>query len=305
MTGFSQEVAGWSRFEGSDDAAADRGQTAWPRTAPPCDGAVERLAGLVQALEDEVIPRLVLARRGTSGAPAARAVARHAPGADEVRHFTTLVLAQDVAAAPAYVAALRARGVSLEAVFLDLLAPCARRLGELWEADVCDFTEVTLGLWRLHQLLRELSPTFRNEAEHASLGRRVLLAPAPGEHHMFGICLVAEFFRRAGWDVWGGPTAAGGDLVGIVRAEAFAIVGLSVSGEARLDGLGACIRAVRQASRNRSVRVMVGGQLFNERPELVALVGADTTAADGRQAPEQAKQLLALLGAGPPGAARA
>jgi methanogenic corrinoid protein MtbC1 len=114
---------------------------------------------------------------------------------------------------------------------------------------------------------------------------------------MFGICIVAEFFRRAGWDVWGGPPAAGRDLVGIVRGEAFAIVGLSLSGEARLDGLAAVIRDLRRASRNRALRVMVGGQVFNDRPDLVVLVGADATAADGRQAPEQAKGVLALLGA--------
>lgn len=296
FTGFSQEVAGWSCFESGDAAASDGGQPARTRGMPRCEGTGDRLVKLVRTIEDEIIPRLVLARRAAPGAPGLPVLVGRLPNAADVADFTQLILANDVAVAASYVHGLRARGTPLETVFLELLAPCARRLGELWKTDRCDFTQVTVGLWRLHQLLRELSPTFRTgETEHQSLGRRVLLAPAPGEQHMFGICIVAEFFRRAGWDVWGGPPTASGDLLGIVRSEAFAIVGLSLSGEARLDGLATRIREIRRASRNRSIRVMVGGQVFNERPQLVALVGADATAADGRQAPLQAKHLLALL----------
>lgn len=295
MTGFSQEIAGWNCFEGGDDAASDRGSVARARAAPPCEGSGDRLTHLVRTLEIDIIPRLVLARRAAPGAPAAPTALGRLPNAADVADFTRLILGHDVAVAASYVEALRARGTALETVFLELLAPSARRLGELWKADLCDFTEVTVGLWRLHQLLRELSPTFRNETEDDSLGRRVLLAPAPGEQHTFGLCIVAEFFRRAGWDVWGGPPAPGGDLPGIVRNESFALVGLSLSGEARLDGLASRIREIRRASRNRAIRVMVGGQVFNDRPQLVALVGADATAVDGRQAPQQAKHLLALL----------
>jgi hypothetical protein len=39
---------------------------------------------------------------------------------------------------------------------------------------------------------------------------------------------------------------------------------------------------------------MVGGPAFNDHPELVALVGADATAVDGRQAALQAEALLAM-----------
>jgi methanogenic corrinoid protein MtbC1 len=40
---------------------------------------------------------------------------------------------------------------------------------------------------------------------------------------------------------------------------------------------------------------MVGGKVFLEHPELAALVGADATAYDARQACAQAESLLALL----------
>ena len=173
-------------------------------------------------------------------------------------------------------------GLPIETLYLDLLAPTARHLGDLWEADVCDFTQVTIGLGRLQQVLHELSHAFQSEmAAAASLGRRVLLIPVPGEQHSFGLFMVAEFFRRAGWDVCGTEVDTRQDLVRTMRDQSFAVVGLSASCGTRLDALAASIRAARRASRNRGVGVMVGGPLFVGHPELVAHVGADATALDG------------------------
>jgi methanogenic corrinoid protein MtbC1 len=183
----------------------------------------------------------------------------------------------------------------MEALYLELLAPAARHLGELWTADLCGFAEVTVGLCRLHQVLRELSPAFQNEGGRRAHGRRALLVPVPGDQHTFGLVMVAEFFRRAGWDVWSGPPASRGELVGIVRREWFAVVGFSASCDTRLEALASGIHAVRRASRNPAVGVLVGGPVFVEHPELATLIGADATAVDGRQATLQAESLLALF----------
>jgi methanogenic corrinoid protein MtbC1 len=249
---------------------------------------------LVHAIEDEIIPRLVLARRGLPAGPSGELERQEIPGSDEVREFVRLVLSHDVGVAAAYIDALRARGVALETVYLDLLAPTARLLGDLWSNDLCDFTEVTVGVWRLHQLVRELSPEFRADLRAGEDGRRALLVAIPGEQHTFGLVLLAEFFRRSGWDVWSGPVASGDELRDLVRSERFAVVGLSVGGSGHVQGLAAEIQSVRRASRNRAVGVMVGGPLFIDHPELVGLVGADATAVDGRQATQQAEGLMAL-----------
>jgi methanogenic corrinoid protein MtbC1 len=254
------------------------------------------MSRLVRTIEGEIIPRLMLAHRGGAVEPStAGAVGSPAASGSDVALMARLVLKQDPSEALAHLDALRKRGVPLDALYLELLAPAARYLGELWEADLCDFTEVTFGLWRLQQLVRELSPAFQHEAEFREHDRRALLLPAPGEQHSFGLFMVAEFMRRAGWDVWAGPAVPLDELLSTLRSEPFAVVGLSVSCESRLDGLASCIHALRRASRNRRIGVMVGGQVFKERPELVALVGADATALDGRQACLQAEGLLHLL----------
>jgi methanogenic corrinoid protein MtbC1 len=259
------------------------------------DPAKQRFARIAHTIEREIVPRLVLAHRAAPGLAHSPGRAGLTADAEQVARFAHLVLERDVGEALASIEEQRARGVSLESVYLDLLAPAARHLGELWEADLCDFTQVTIGLWRLQQIVRELSPAFQTEGEQREHDRRVLLMPVRGEQHTFGLLMVADFFRRSGWDVWAGTPASLDELIAIVRSEWFAVVGFSVGCETHVEGLASDIHALRRASRNRGVRIMVGGKVFLEHPELAALVGADATACDARQACAQAESLLAML----------
>ena len=158
----------------------------------------ERLGRLISTLEGEIIPRLMLAHREPGSLPAAASGPRRPVTGEDVDELTRLVLAQDCAAAMDWCRDRVNDGVSVASVYLELLAPVARRLGEMWVNDECGFTDVTIGLCRLHQVLRDLGPSFRDTRRGAVQGRRALLLPAPGEQHMFGAVMVAEFFRRTG-----------------------------------------------------------------------------------------------------------
>jgi MerR family transcriptional regulator, light-induced transcriptional regulator len=297
MAALRAEVVARDFREEAEEPLFRQGLAAKPRLVGGSDARDQRLARLAGAIEREVVPRLILARRAAPIGPPGPSREAWTPSAEDVTEFAGLVLAHEVVVASSYVEAARARGASAEALYLELLAPAARHLGELWTADLCDFTEVTVGLCRLHQVLRELSPVFQNEGEHQPRGRRALLVPVPGEQHTFGLVMVAEFFRRAGWDVWCGPLASRGELVGIVRREWFAVVGFSACCDTRLEALASGIHAVRRASRNPAIGVLVGGPVFVEHPDLAPLIGADATAVDGRQATCQAENLLALFAA--------
>jgi methanogenic corrinoid protein MtbC1 len=253
------------------------------------------LSLIEQTIEREVLPRLVLAHRTVAGvAPSGRA----APQCDlpeDVGELVRLVLARDVDAPASFVAERHRTGTPVDALYLDLMAPAARHLGWLWEEDLCDFTQVTIALGRLHHLVRAFSVAFHGEAPVLDLGHHALLVPGPGEQHTFGLAMVTEFFRRGGWTVWSGAPDTIDELLAIVRREWFAVVGFSLACSTRIDSLGATIHRVRRASRNRAVGVMVGGPMFTAHPELAAMVGADATATDGLHAVKQAQALLTLL----------
>ncbi len=262
--------------------------------------AVElRLAVLSRAIEHEIIPRLMLAHPTAEDCLAVAPSSSPKVSAEDVTAFAKLVLAPDENVAHACIETMRSSGVSVETIYTDLLAPVARYLGELWEEDLCDFTEVTLGLGRLHQVLRELSPAF-SQSHHKANGRRALLLPAPGEQHTFGLVMVSEFFRRAGWDVGGGPWEAGADPVMMVQSEWFDVVGFSLGDATRLDALAECIKQIRKSALNSAISILVGGPLFLAHPEYVSYVNADAASTDGAQAPTLAARLVAAQSSGKP-----
>ena len=294
--GMLQDHANRECWTGAQEALPPGAWMDQLRPADQAEAATARMTWLLRTIEAEIIPRLMLAHQ-TAPFPIPLDDAQPPTlGHDDVVAFAALVLAQQASAAITQIESLRAQGVALEVLYLDLLAPAARHLGELWEADLCDFTQVTLGLWRLQQVMHELSPAFQNEATYTVQRRRVLLAPAPGSQHTLGLFMVAEFFRRAGWEVSAEPASSAADLVAAVGADWFDVIGLSMGSELHVESVAAAIVALRSASRNPAVGVMVGGAVFVAEPGLVAVVGADATAADAPQAVAQAESLVAERG---------
>lgn len=254
---------------------------------------------LEHTIQTDILPRLMMAHAKDPKVPAPRNPFPEALKADEaeleVERFANLIMSKDVNEAVCCVEALLAKGASLEMIYLELLAPTARRLGRLWDGDLCCFTDVAIGMTRLHQVLSGLSQRFMRVGERQKRVRRAILAPLPCEQHTFGLVMVADCFRRAGWEVVGRRLAAGDRIEDIVRCEPFHLIGLSVSDERQLDRTGSTIHAIRRASCNRTILVMVGGYAFNDHPEIVGQIGADGTAANGFKAVGRAENLLALM----------
>ena len=242
-------------------------------------------ARLSKVIEGDIIPRLLSAHEVQAEHEATAAT-------DIVVTFSRHLLRGDIEAAKEVVNVLRRGGVAISGVFLELFAPSARFLGELWVEDICDFTDVTLALSHMQHMLRELAPEFTERpAKSRKALRRALLISAPGDDHGFGIQIVREFFRRAGWEVTGDPSSYDA-LLRCTRLERFDIVGLSVTNDTSLDGLAAIIRAIRKGASDPDLKVVVGGRFFLEHPGFVKQVGADATAPDGRRAVPRISSLL-------------
>lgn len=273
-----------------------------PRMEPT---SVGRHEWLERTLRERVIPELPRPR-APHPAGTADAALREAPGVrkSEVEALVRLLRTAEEGQAGAYVRSLLATGTALDALYLELLAPAARRLGAMWEEDECDFVEVTLGLGRLQRLLRDLSQLFLAPATPANPVGAVLLTCLAGEQHTLGLVMVGEFFLRDGWHVLVGAPWTEDDLMTMVRTQWFDVIGYSVGSTQRLPALRREIRRLTGASRNPHLQIMVGGQLFADQPTLVAEVGAHACALDARQAPQVARTLLAASRADTPAFAR-
>jgi methanogenic corrinoid protein MtbC1 len=243
------------------------------------------VAVLAQAIQHEIIPRLMLAHRTPIECDVPPEVATVQVSAEEVATFGQLILTRSEEQALACITRMRAAGAPIEAIYLDLLAPAARYLGELWEDDLCDFTDVTIGLGRLQKMLRDLNTEVEATRNPTANGLSILLVPTPGEQHTFGLAMVAELFRKQGWEVVGGPYELADSPQVLTGHRAFDVVGFSLATSVNLNNLKKTIAEVRKASKNKGVCIMVGGPLFTLHPEYGSDIGADLVASDAQQAP--------------------
>lgn len=243
-------------------------------------------------LEQEIIPRLLASHRAGPFPPDLLAQAAERLQLSRVEDLVSLLRGGSDERLERYVDDLLEDGVTTELIYLDVLAPAARRLGVMWEEDECDFVEVTLALGRMQRVLRSLSHLFLAGEENPEPVGRIYLTCVSGEQHSLGLVMVAEFFLRAGWAVEMGHPVSDPDLVRAVRSEWCDVVGFSVGCDSRVNHLKREIRDLRRASRNPTVRVLVGGRVFDDQPGLVERVGADGTIRDPRLAPELALRLV-------------
>ncbi len=264
-------------------------------TAQQKDEIKARMSKLTETIEQEIIPRLMLAFGDTerSGGSTAGIAPQSVPflNSTHVDEIVNILGKREMDDAIQYINGLRRQGVRLRDLYLDLLAPAARRFGVLWEEDQANFTEVTLGVTRMHQILHTFSPSFcAHEPAAEAVGRSALILPVPGEQHIFGQLMVIEFFRRAGWHVWSGAPRTMADVENVSKRHNFDIIGISIGADRHLDQLESLLSMLRRIDARRPI--MLGGRsILTTNGKLASDLGADGFARDGREAVDVATEL--------------
>ena len=246
----------------------------------------EYLESLVKTIEGNILPHII-EQHLDSSIPAQIPV-KQTIDQKAVEELTKLVLEEDARISVDYVKEIHASGTALEDIYLLLLTPVARKLGEMWEEDESSFTEVTIALWRIKQLMYDLSPVFQQYAEQGKTGSSIMLVPLPGSQHNLGLFMVSEFFAKAGWRIWGELAATEEEIVSMAANQWFDIVGLSASVREQFPQLKELIKSIKAKSKNPNVGVIIGSPVFNQFPELIGDLGADMVGMDAEDALEKA-----------------
>ncbi|MCM8556513.1 cobalamin B12-binding domain-containing protein [Sphingomicrobium sediminis] len=258
------------------------------------DPVQTREQGLGAIIEGDFIPRLFIGHSNSNRRISAAGKSMVTP--EETAAFVLLPLELEAAQLVDQVEEYLDRGVSAETIFLDLMAPSARELGRLWEADECDFVDVTMGLWRLQQALRDVAMRAPPITSMYGETPRALFSPRPGDQHHFGAAMIGEVFARGGWQAESLTDPSQGELLQTLGSASYDLVGLTVTCDCNSGALQRLITAIRSVSQNPEICVMVGGRVINDQPEMAALVGADATAVDARAALECADRMLVKTG---------
>ena len=166
-----------------------------------------------------------------------------APTSEDVAEFVRLVLGHTPSVGAAFIETMRARGTSLDAVFLQLFAPAARYLGELWQSDIYDFTR---GHDRpSHAAHLPTGAVARIRAGMPTGGQRTrtaLLATSPADQHTFGLAILREFVQRAGWNVMTEYPNTAEQLVNMARSAPYHVIGMSASCDVSIESFATLIQ---------------------------------------------------------------
>lgn len=262
-----------------------------PKETPAVLSQPSQIELLLKTVESELIPRLFV--NHLMDVPVTSPLIENCASepqsgpwstSEEISVFAELCIGDNRTQLDQHVTDLLARGVTLESIFLHLLSPVARFLGDQWLCDKLTFVDVHLGLCRLHQLICECEAIGYRSENMPLLDTSILLGAAPGEDHIFGITMVADFFRRYGWRVSNLCGLEPDFLLARLASTSYSVVGFSLHSERNFDGLKKIIKEVRSVAINPDIVVMVGGDYFIRETSQVSEVGADLFCMDGHQA---------------------
>jgi methanogenic corrinoid protein MtbC1 len=153
-------------------------------------------------------------------------------------------------------------GHSVLTLHLHVVTPAQQEVGRLWQQNVIHVAQEHAAT-AISQLV--VAHLYRYLAVRAPVGRRLLVACAPGERHEMGARIASDFLEAAGFAVhYLGADVPVRDLVAHTLATRSDLVVLSAATGLCTPGLTAAVRAVREAM-GPDFPVLVGGAAFDDR----------------------------------------
>ena len=144
-------------------------------------------------------------------------------------------------------------------VYDGLLRDAMALVGQRWEEGRWSVAEEHLASRTLLRALERVRPASGPESR---IGPLAVLAGVAGEQHMIGLVCLEQVLAEAGWAVANlGADVPPADLATFVGRNEVALVALSALAPERVGAVADAVRAVRGAAGERSIPVIVGGQV--------------------------------------------
>lgn len=246
---------------------------------------------LLSVIETQILPQLVRAHADQLSSGPAHATRHLMPSASMVAEFAQLCHQEDAQACWDMVDQLVQQRYSVPEILLNLLTPAARYLGDMWDQDRLDFSQVTTGLLRMQNMTHHYGFLNRRPFHQAGPKLRAMVASAPGSQHLLGLAMVSEFFVNDGWDVYVEVATTQDILLNAVHADWFDILGLSVGLIEQLETLPALVTALRAHSLNPHMGILLGGVALTHFGAAHPSYGADAVCLDPLEAMGIARKL--------------
>lgn len=174
----------------------------------------------------------------------------------------------------------------------EIIEPVLDEIGRRWEAE-----HISLAVGYMAGKIAEEALLLAAESDQALPETKgpVILGNVEDDFHSLGRKLVAIFLRTAGWKVIDlGNDVLAEDFVEAAISHGAKIIGVSAMMLTTAENIAKIRVELDRRGVSGSIKLAVGGAVFKLRPELIAEVGGDGTAASAVDAPKLMARLLGL-----------
>ncbi len=187
------------------------------------------------------------------------------------------VLEGNTATATQRVVQAVADGLPVTEAYINVLLAAQREIGRMWHAAEVSVAEEHLVSATTQKTMAVLAYTAERAPDN---GTTAVTACVTGNAHDIGPRALADLYYLTGWrSIFLGADVPVGDLPAMLDAYSADVVSLTGTLSTQVTDAAEAIRMIRQNC-ERPVKILVGGALFDEAPEVAAAIGADAYTPD-------------------------
>ncbi|CAA7619618.1 B12-binding domain-containing protein [Magnetospirillum sp. UT-4] len=196
--------------------------------------------------------------------------------------FLAALLAFDYPKAAAILFDAVEGGADIAATLPDIVGPAMREVGRLWHRGQITVAEEHAASAATQVIMARFYPRiFATERR----GPVLVAACAEGELHEMGLRMVTDQFQLGGWEThFLGASTPPKAMAAFAARSGAAVVAVSAMTVASVPAAASLIALLRTSPGGNGRKILAGGYPFSVDQDLWRRVGADGTAADGRQA---------------------
>lgn len=210
---------------------------------------------------------------------------------DLAREYLKVLLASGREPAYQMIREAYAGGTGIRALYIEVFAPALREVGRRWARGELSVGAEHLFSEATQQLMARLR-ALQGPAVVAQGARRCVVLAVGGETHLIGARMVGEFLEMAGWEV----RFPGGNLSLHHAREVLLdrppdLLAISITLAQHLNAAEDLIRTARAEKGLKGMKILVGGQAFEDRPDAWKDIGADALSKNAGDAVDAAARL--------------
>ena len=179
-------------------------------------------------------------------------------------------------------------GISVTDIYVDILAECMRRVGELWHT-----AKITVDIehYCTSTTQMAMAQMYGVIFDHKPKNKKMLCACPGTELHEMAARMVADLFENDGWDtIYFGAAVPEDALLEAVRENMPDLIALSVTMPQHLIDCKQVVEAIRQKFPN--IKIAVGGKAFESTDQIWKKWPIDLYARDAKELIKQANEIV-------------